>query len=647
MQQQRTKATTSLTRLRRWLAAGNVALGLMLCVAAGLSLHNAREGDEGAAQLTAENLATSMGSEVAAELRLIDNALATVAERYAKTPRAADRADVLAAMVAEQRQLLQHVSAIRVVDATGAVVADEGAGTGTAAIHLGDRPYFERARARDATVVSEPLKSRTAGVWCIVLARRLINGDGGFDGVVLTEVTSDHFAQRFAGMELGRSGAMAMRMNDNFLLVARHSASEPRSLKGLGEANVSKALRENMQRDASHGWYVTPTALDKVERITAYHRVPGYPFTIYAGLSTEEYLGAWYRQAAELSGLVALMIALVGGVSVLLYRGHKRESEGRMDADRTAREQSLMLENDLVGMVRLRSRVILWDNRALARILGYDAGELRGMSMRDLYLDQATFDHIGRAGYGALHAGERFRTQVQMRRKDGSALWIDLSGMLVSEDESLWMLVDIDALKQSEEKAYGMAFRDALTGLPNRRLFEEKLADAQATALRADTGLAVCYLDLDGFKPVNDRHGHEAGDEVLKEVGARLQQTLRANDIVARLGGDEFAIVLTANSEVGGARAVLQRCLAEIERPIEVAGGHRVTVSASIGIVLARGACETAAILRGADEAMYAAKRAGKGRIQIGSTFSSADASTLTPRSTVPAALVERPFRVA
>ncbi|RZI62451.1 MAG: diguanylate cyclase [Rubrivivax sp.] len=649
MKLQRTIVRNTLARLRRWLAAGNLLLALMLCLAAALSLRNAREGDEDAARLTAENLSTSMSSEVASELRLIDNALATVAERYAKTAREADRADVLSQMVAEQRVLLKHVSAVRVVDATGDVVSDGvGAdGAPTAVIHLGDRSYFERARARDATVVSEPLLSRLTGVWCIVVARRLINADGGFDGVVLTEVSSEHFAEHFAGMALGRSGAMSMRMNDNFLLVARHSASEPRAVKGLGEGTVSAALRENIQRNAAQGWYVTSTALDKVERITAYHRVAGYPFTVLAGLSTDEYLGAWHRQVAEVCVLVALMILLVGVASVLLYRGQKQEHHGRLAADRTAREQALMLENDLVGMVRLKSRVILWDNKALARILGYGPGELRGRSMRDLYLDQATFDHIGRAGYGALRGGQRFRTQVQMRRKDGGVLWIDLSGMLVSEEESLWMLMDIDALKQSEEKAYGMAFRDALTGLPNRRLFEEKLADAQATALRTEAGIAVCYLDLDGFKPVNDRHGHEAGDEVLRTVGARLQQTLRANDIVARLGGDEFAIVLAARGDAGSARTVIHRCLSEIERPIEVAGGHRVTVSASIGIVLARGSCDMAAVMRGADDAMYAAKRAGKGRIQIGSTVPPAAASSVATLSTPPPMTVPRPLLVA
>ncbi|WP_431257587.1 diguanylate cyclase domain-containing protein [Roseateles chitinivorans] len=628
----------SLGRVRRWLVVGNLVLAAILCTAAWLSLHNAREGDEDAARLTAENLATSMSGEVAAELSVIDNALATVAERYGKTRQSADRASVLGEMVDEQQTLLKHVSAVRVTDASGDVVIPQAlAGR---VFHFGDRSYFERARSRDATVVSEPLRSRVTGAWIIVVARRLINADGGFDGIVLTELTSEHFSQLFAGMELGRSGAISMRTSDSFVLVSRHSASEPQSAKGVGLAIVSQALRDSIARDPARGWYVTPTALDQVERVTAYRRVPGYPFTVYAGLSTSEYLAAWYRQALELWLLVAVMIALVGAISALLYRGQQREYLGRMAADRLTREQELMLENDLVGMVRLRERVIQWDNRAMANLLGYASAELRGMSMRELYLDEATFDQIGRAGYGALRAGERFRTQVQMRRKDGSPLWVDLSGMLVSEDESLWMLVDVDALKRSEETAQSLALRDALTGLPNRRLFEEKLADAQQQALRSQRGVAVCYLDLDGFKPVNDTHGHDAGDVVLKEVALRLQQSLRGNDVVARLGGDEFAILLSASDDAGSTRTVLQRCLAEIERPIRVNEHHTehptepqtVRVSASIGVVLAQGTCDIGAVMRGADAAMYAAKRAGKARIHFGPTMSGLAAAALLPR---------------
>lgn len=493
----------------------------------------------------------------------------------------------------------------------------QGLDAGAPAMNVADRDYFVRARANAETVVSEPLLSKLTGTWVVSVARALRRPDGQFAGVVFAVVTSEHFADLFSGMELGQSGAISMRSSNSLRLVARHSAFEPRSPKGLGEVTVSEALRRSLDADEERGWYITPTALDKVDRITAYRRVEGYPLIVFAGLSTSEYLVPWRRQAAELSLLVLILVGTIAAVSVHLYRRQARERAGRLAVDKLAKEQQLLLENDLVGMVRLRDRVIQWDNRALAQIFGYGAGELRGVSMRELYLDQEAFERIGVEGYAALKTQGRFRTQIQMRKKDGGALWVDLSGMQVSEDESLWLMVDVDAIKRSEEIAFGLAFRDALTGLPNRRLFEEKLIDAQANAQRSNLPLAVCYLDLDGFKPVNDAHGHEAGDQVLRHVAARLQDVLRGSDVVARLGGDEFALVLPASGTTESARSVLQRCLSEIERPIELDEGQTVRVSASIGVAIASGACSTVQVMRDADAAMYSAKRAGKGRIQF------------------------------
>lgn len=604
---------TSIAQLRRWLVMGNVAFALTLCGLSWSSLRDARQGDEDAARLTAQNLAASMSSEVGTELRLIDNALATVAERYASISIAGERLPVLGKMLQEQQVLLRHARAVRWADSQGLVQTTTNAGAAMGPIGLTD--YFSSARSRDQTVVSPPIKDAATGRWSTFVARRLISADGGFDGIVFMELTSEHFAQLFSRLELGSSGAIAMREADSHVLVARYSAAEPNSTKGLGEAVVSDALRTNVIRQPERGAYVTRTAIDQVERITAYRRVADFPLIVYAGLSTQEYLAAWRRQAAEMGAIVALMVGLIASISVLLFRGQRLERERREASDRVAHEQQLMLENDLVGMMRLRSRVILWNNRALNQLLGYDVDELRGVSMRELYLDDDTFDHIGAHGYAALRAGERFRAQVQLRGKDGTPVWVDLSGMRVTDDESLWMVSDIDALKRSEELAQTLALRDGLTGLPNRRLFEEKLADALAAAVRTDTSVAVCYLDLDGFKPINDVHGHEAGDEVLRAVAARLQHTLRATDVVARLGGDEFAIVLAPSTDVQQTHLVLQRCLLQIQRSLLLDSGHRVSVSASMGFVVADGTWQASDILRRADQAMYAAKRAGKGRI--------------------------------
>lgn len=594
---------------------GNVLVAAVVSGAAWVSLDNARRGDENAARLTAQNLAGSMSSEVSTELRLVDNALETVTDRFSGVHDTGAGNRLLADMLAKQRSLLKHVQAIRVADREGHVV--QGLAADAPPMNVADRDYFLRAKATGETVVSEPILSKLTGKWEISVARALRRPGGQFAGVVFAVITSDHFADLFSGMDLGKSGAMSIRTVDSLRLVARHSAFEPRSSKGLGEVTVSDAMRRSLSADEERGWYITPTALDKVDRITAYRRIQGYPFIVFAGLSTSEYLVPWRQQVAELCILALLLVSTIAAFSVHLYRRQARERASRLAADKLAKEQQLLLENDLVGMVRLRDRVIQWDNRALAQIFGYPPGELRGVSMRELYLDQETFDRIGVEGYAALKTQGRFRTQIQMRKKDGSALWVDLSSMQVTEDESLWLIADVDVLKRSEEIAFGLAFRDALTGLPNRRLFEERLADAQANAQRSNAPLAVCYLDLDGFKPINDAYGHEAGDQVLRQVAMRLQEMLRGSDVVARLGGDEFALVLPASGTTDSARTVLQRCLSEIERPIELDHGRSVTVSASIGVAIASGSCPTSQVMRDADAAMYGAKRSGKGRIQF------------------------------
>lgn len=163
-----------------------------------------------------------------------------------------------------------------------------------------------------------------------------------------------------------------------------------------------------------------------------------------------------------------------------------------------------------------------------------------------------------------------------------------------------------------------MATRDALTGLPNRRFFLERL-DSVSTGKR--TNIAVIYLDLDGFKAVNDSLGHQAGDELLVQVAGRLLSATRGSDTVARLGGDEFTVLLDAPLSPDAARIVAARIITAIEK-IDFVDGQPVRVSASVGLSFAAaGTCVPGealgdALLRTADEAMYVAKRSGKGRCE-------------------------------
>ncbi|MEY8878912.1 MAG: PAS domain S-box protein [Leptothrix sp. (in: b-proteobacteria)] len=292
----------------------------------------------------------------------------------------------------------------------------------------------------------------------------------------------------------------------------------------------------------------------------------------------------------------------------------------RNELTRHNRRQAAMLDNDLVGIVRLRQRIAIWKNRAIERIFGYSHAELQGQSTRMLYVDDASYEALGVQAYPTLKAGQHYRTQLQMRRKDGELVWIDLSGVMISAEdgESLWMMIDITAMKHYQQQVEHIAFHDTLTGLPNRLLLSDRLNQALQAAQRLQHLLAVAYLDLDGFKQVNDRHGHEAGDRLLREVARRIGSLVRGSDTAARLGGDEFVILLSGLASREQCRMALDRLLAAIQEPIEIDAQTTVQVAGSMGVALYPVDAQTSShLLTLADTAMYEAKRAGRSQIRF------------------------------
>lgn len=172
-------------------------------------------------------------------------------------------------------------------------------------------------------------------------------------------------------------------------------------------------------------------------------------------------------------------------------------------------------------------------------------------------------------------------------------------------------------LRESEERVRHLAHHDALTGLPNRRLLNDRLARMIASAKRSDGHFAVLFLDLDGFKAVNDTLGHDAGDELLRQASARLQRIGRAEDTLARLGGDEFVMALRVVSAAQDAAVVAQKVLDTLALPFTVSA-TQVRISASIGIAIYpedAGAPEP--LITAADDALYLAKRAGRNRFEF------------------------------
>lgn len=246
---------------------------------------------------------------------------------------------------------------------------------------------------------------------------------------------------------------------------------------------------------------------------------------------------------------------------------------------------------------------------SVEHVIGYPADQLRdiGQFLEILHDDDVAFLQ------GVL-AGEPIpeRYDLRFRRPDGSMVIGEMRVTLLA-DGILGVGRDVTEVRELQAKLAALALRDPLTGLANRRLLDEVLGLALSRTDRSGQPLAIAALDLDGFKQVNDVHGHDAGDAVLIETAKRLSKTVRDADVVARIGGDEFVIVHEA---VGaGTPALVDRLMEALSEPIEIADGVTVTCPASVGVVdTGTSGRDPAELLAAADAAMYQAKRARSSR---------------------------------
>lgn len=275
------------------------------------------------------------------------------------------------------------------------------------------------------------------------------------------------------------------------------------------------------------------------------------------------------------------------------------------------RQQHLMLDNELVGIVKIRDRQVTWANKAIERLLGYAHGELEGKSTQDIYAQDGTYQRMGLEAYPAFETGQSYRTQLRLLSRSGDHIWVDMSGSLLDAQtgESLWTMLDITAMKKYQAEVETLAFHDPLTGLPNRMLLTDRLNLALAGARRSGEHIAVCFGDMNGFKQVNDTHGHEAGDHLLREVGKRLLACVREHDTVARLGGDEFIILLTQLTTQAEADDVLERVTRALARPIALLNGQTARVGITFGMAYGEEHLDAATLIARADARMYAHKR--------------------------------------
>lgn len=291
--------------------------------------------------------------------------------------------------------------------------------------------------------------------------------------------------------------------------------------------------------------------------------------------------------------------------------------------DRKAAERVIKERTDRYNAVLAISKDGFWSvnsstlcleevNDRYCELSGYSKEELIGKKVSELdaeddpkTVNQRTQQTINEGGaiFESFH-----------RRKDGS-LWpveVSISYYPTLSGRAFAFFRDITERKQAEDQMKHLAYHDMLTNLPNRQLLADRLQQARLVAERSDSLLAICYLDLDQFKPINDRYGHAMGDKLLIEVSRVLQEELRASDTLARLGGDEFVFLLTDLDSIYHCEEVIQRVLDHVVHPYEIEG-KRLHISASIGITIyPHDSSSPDSLIRHADQAMYQAKAKGR-----------------------------------
>lgn len=290
-------------------------------------------------------------------------------------------------------------------------------------------------------------------------------------------------------------------------------------------------------------------------------------------------------------------------------------------------EEKLRLAAEVIA--NLTEAVVIVDRRfrttainpAFSDITGYDEADVLGKMppfYKTLKKDKELFERM----WKEVDTIGRWEGEYWQKKKNGTKIAVRLSVSVITDDDGenvqfAAVLTDITKRKQDEERIYYQANYDALTDLPNRALFHDRLNQGLATMSRLDRKLGLMFIDLDGFKLVNDTLGHDIGDLLLQETARRLSNCIRSGDTVARLGGDEFTVIMPSLHDPKNAPLLAQRILEILSRPYNLEG-HESFISGSIGVTIyPDDATDASELIKNADSAMYRAKEQGKANYQF------------------------------
>lgn len=638
--------------------AGTATLFALACAALlGVSGWHAWTGREAQLRETmteTANLAASFAQHAQDTVEMADGVLADIVRRAEEdgAPDEGQRARISRYM-AERAAASSRVRHVALVDADGTWIASSlPALPPGGAASSADREFFawHRDHPDRSPRVGAAVRSRAAGLWTIPVTRRIDRADGSFGGIAIAAIDAEVFHSLYRRVDMGPHGAVALVHGGTGTILVHEPAGS--AVTGI-DISGTAAWREHISQRRTDSFEYLP-APDSPVRLGSIRHADRYPLVVIAARAKGEALAAWWAEAVPQVLAASTLVLLTGFLGWRLIRQAARRRRLEEDAARAASGYQLLADNATDLIIRLDAGLRrTYVSPACRRVMGVAPETLLGGT------PDAVVHPEDRAGVAAAFAKARGTTAgaaVCYRARHGSGAWIWLEASIrrvtarnsgggpggdthgrgqrsaaaaaAAEDDGYVVVIrDVSGRKAAElelaeanQRLEALALQDGLTGLANRHHLDQVLDREYRRAARNGTPLALMMLDVDRFKAFNDLYGHQGGDEALRRIARALTATMRRPaDLAARYGGEELAVLLP-ETDLQGAAELAERVRAAVRGLRLTHEGSEfgiATVSIGVAAILPHPGSDdmSAALVGRADEALYAAKRAGRDRV--------------------------------
>ncbi|MDR7047833.1 diguanylate cyclase (GGDEF)-like protein/PAS domain S-box-containing protein [Duganella sp. 3397] len=501
-----------------------------------------------------------------------------------------------------------------------------------------ERDYFKAHldnRYGNRPFIGAPVIGKYTGAKLFFVSRRAENAKGEFIGVLLAPLDVRRYVALFDNSRFTADMSITLLYRDG-RVIARSPLFEQSFGRDLSGGELFRQLR-----NGNSGTYKAVGIVDGLHRIYSYRVFEQLPLIMLVGSSDADAVRQRDRSYLVAgAGLVCLLFLMTAG-GIFSLRTHarqearelrirallveSREMEQKLRANEESMKLSALLFHNLgeAMMVTDAGGRILTVNPAFSILSGYTEQQVIGRRSYELTAGREGVEFFAKMAKTIRDTGQ-WDGEVWHRHQDGTEYLAKIRFDTVHDDfghpfRYVVLLSDVTEKKASEERIWRQANFDTLTGLPNRRMFHERLRQEMKKSDRARLPMAILFVDLDHFKEVNDTMGHDKGDLLLKQVAERLTASMRGTDVVARLGGDEFIALLGELRNPPDVTRTAKEILKQMRTPFDLDGdGQQIAnISSSIGIALyPQDGKDIETLMKNADQAMYGAKENGKNRYQ-------------------------------